>query len=428
MNMMHETEIKIERAILAGVHTGSGDVLLDTTEESIAELEELAKTAGVEVVGYLVQNRKSPDAATYIGDGKLEELKNAADELDADTIIFDDELSPVQVRNISDHLERKVIDRTSLILDIFAMRAATKEGKIQVELAQLRYMLPRLTGMGRALSRLGGGIGTRGPGETKLETDRRHIRRRIEFLSDELKEVEKHRGLLRARREKDNKTVVALVGYTNAGKSTLLNLLTDAQVIAEDKLFATLDPTQRSLTLSDNREILLVDTVGFIRKLPHHLVKAFKSTLEEAALADVLLHVIDASNDEFAAHIEVVERILSELGAGGKPTVAVLNKMDLAEGKILPHTIESCTKTVCISAKERTGIDALLDAVEEVVPGKKREVSLCIPYSEARLVSALHQDQVVLGEEYAETGIFVTALVDAACYNMVRRYVADRQV
>lgn len=426
--MMHETETQIERAILVGVHTGSGDVLLDTTEESIAELEELAKTAGVEVVGYLVQNRKSPDAATYIGDGKLEELRNAADELDADTIIFDDELSPVQVRNISDHLERKVIDRTSLILDIFAMRAATKEGKIQVELAQLRYMLPRLTGMGRALSRLGGGIGTRGPGETKLETDRRHIRRRIEFLSDELKEVEKHRGLLRARREKDNKTVVALVGYTNAGKSTLLNLLTDAQVFAEDKLFATLDPTQRSLTLSDNREILLVDTVGFIRKLPHHLVKAFKSTLEEAALADVLLHVIDASNDEFAVHIEVVERILSELGAGGKPTVAVLNKMDLAEGKILPHTVESCTKTVCISAKKRTGIDALLEAVEEVVPGRKREVSLCIPYSEARLVSALHEDQVVLNEEYAETGILVTALVDAACYNTVRRYVTDRQV
>lgn len=343
-------------------------------------------------------------------------------------MIFDDELSPVQVRNISDHLGCKVIDRTTLILDIFAMRAATKEGKIQVELAQLRYMLPRLTGMGQALSRLGGGIGTRGPGETKLETDRRHIRRRIEFLSDELKEVEKHRSLLRARRKKDNKTVVALVGYTNAGKSTLLNLLTGAQALAENKLFATLDPTQRSLTLSDNRELLLVDTVGFIRKLPHHLVKAFKSTLEEAALADVLLHVIDVSNDEYQSHIEVVEQILQELGAGGKPTIAVLNKMDLAQEKVIPNAISSCVRTVPISAAEQTGIDALLEAIEEVAPGRKREVSLCIPYSAARLVSDLHENQVVLHEEYAEAGVLVTALVDAVCYNVVRQYVTDRQV
>ena len=425
---MYETEQKIEKAILCGVHTGSGDALRDTTEESIAELEELARTAGVEVVGYRVQNKKSPDAATYIGDGKLDELKAAADELGAETVIFDDELSPVQVRNISDHLGCKVIDRTTLILDIFAMRAATKEGKIQVELAQLRYMLPRLTGMGQALSRLGGGIGTRGPGETKLETDRRHIRRRIEFLSDELKEVEKHRSLLRARRKKDNKTVVALVGYTNAGKSTLLNLLTGAQALAEDKLFATLDPTQRSLTLSDNRELLLVDTVGFIRKLPHHLVKAFKSTLEEAALADVLLHVIDVSNDEYQSHIEVVEQILQELGAGGKPTIAVLNKMDLAQEKVIPNAISSCVRTVPISAAEQTGIDALLEAIEEVAPGRKREVSLCIPYSAARLVSDLHENQVVLHEEYAEAGVLVTALVDAVCYNVVRQYVTDRQV
>ena len=422
---MYENEIKKEKAILAGVHTGSADVLNDTTDESLDELCELAKTAGVEVVGYAVQNRTAPDSATYMGEGKLEELANAIAELGADVVIFDDELSPVQVRNISDKLDIKVLDRTSLILDIFAMRAATKEGKIQVELAQLRYMLPRLTGMGQALSRLGGGIGTRGPGETKLETDRRHIRRRIEFLSDELLEVQKHRDLLRNRRVKDNRTVVALVGYTNVGKSTLLNLLTDADVLAEDKLFATLDPTQRNLTLSDRREIMLVDTVGFIRKLPHHLVKAFKSTLEEAALADVLLHVIDVSNNEYETHISVVENILRELGADGKPTVAVLNKIDLAQDKIVKNNIESCTKTVRISAKEKTGIDELLEIIEEVVPGQKREVTLKLPYSEAVLVSKLYENQVVISEEYEADGILVKAMIDALCYDRLRKYVIN---
>ena len=420
---MYENEIKIERAILAGVHTGRADSVNDTTDESLEELCELAKTAGVEVVGYAVQNRIAPDSATYMGEGKLEELANAVLELEADVVIFDDELSPVQVRNISDRLDIKVLDRTSLILDIFAMRAATKEGKIQVELAQLRYMLPRLTGMGQALSRLGGGIGTRGPGETKLETDRRHIRRRIEFLSDELSEVQKHRDLLRSRRVKDNKTVVALVGYTNAGKSTLLNLLTDADVLAEDKLFATLDPTRRALTLSDRREIMLVDTVGFIRKLPHHLVKAFKSTLEEAAFADVLLHVIDVSNDEYETHISVVENILRELGAGEKPTIAVLNKIDLAQDKAVLNSIESCAKTVCISAKNKTGIDEFLETIEQVVPGQKREVILKLPYSETAVVSVLHENQVVISEEYEGDGILIKALIDALCYDRLRKYI-----
>lgn len=420
---MYENEIKIEKAILAGVHTDSGDALMDTTQESLDELCELAKTAGVEVVGYLLQNRNTPDSATYIGEGKLCELANAVEELGADVVIFDDELSPVQVRNISDKLDIKVLDRTALILDIFAMRAATKEGKIQVELAQLRYMLPRLVGMGKALSRLGGGIGTRGPGETKLETDRRHIRRRIEFLSEELREVQKHRDLLRTRRKKDGKLVVALVGYTNAGKSTLLNLLTDAGVLAENKLFATLDPTQRSLMLSDNREILLVDTVGFIRKLPHHLVKAFKSTLEEAVLADVLIHVIDVSNDEYDTHISVVNKILSELGAGGKPTVAVLNKIDLLEKKDIPNSIESCTKTVPISAKDKIGIDELVSVIEDVVPGRKREVEIKLPYNEAKLVSLLHENQVVINEEYEQDGIMIRALIDATCYEKMRQYI-----
>lgn len=420
---MYENEIKIERAILAGVHTDNPNKLLDTTNESLDELCELAKTAGVEVVGYVIQNRPAPDNATYLGEGKLDELLNAAQELDADVVIFDDELSPVQVRNISDHLDMKVLDRTSLILDIFAMRAITKEGKIQVELAQLKYMLPRLTGMGQALSRLGGGIGTRGPGETKLETDRRHIRRRIEFLTEELKEVQKHRDLLRVRRAKDNQTVVALVGYTNAGKSTLLNLLTDASVLAENKLFATLDPTQRSLTLSDNRKILLVDTVGFIRKLPHHLVKAFKSTLEEAALADVLVHVIDISNDEYETHIKVVDNILEELGASGKPTIAALNKIDLAEDKIIPKTIDACTKTVCISAQNKIGIDELVEIIEAVVPGQKRDVVLNIPYSDAGCVSALHENQLVNSEQYTPDGILINAKIDAQCYDKMRKYI-----
>ncbi len=420
---MYENEIKIEKAILVGVHTDSGDMLTDTTQESLDELCELAKTAGVEVVGYLLQNRNTPDSATYIGEGKLCELANAVEELGADVVIFDDELSPVQVRNISDRLDIKVLDRTALILDIFAMRAATKEGKIQVELAQLRYMLPRLVGMGKALSRLGGGIGTRGPGETKLETDRRHIRRRIEFLSEELREVQKHRDLLRTRRKKDGKLVVALVGYTNAGKSTLLNLLTDAGVLAENKLFATLDPTQRSLMLSDNREILLVDTVGFIRKLPHHLVKAFKSTLEEAVLADVLIHVIDVSNNEYDTHISVVNKILSELGAGAKPTIAVLNKIDLLEKKDIPNSIESCTKTVPISAKDKIGIDELVSVIEDVVPGRKREVDIKLPYSEAKLVSLLHENQVVISEEYEQDGIMIRALIDATCYEKMRGYI-----
>lgn len=421
---MFENEEKKERAILSGVHTASGDIFTDTTNETIEELKELARTAGVEVVGVLVQNRQSPDPGTYIGDGKLEEIRLMAEEQNADTVIFDDDLSPVQVRNISDALNLKVIDRTMLILDIFASRAITKEGKIQVELAQLRYMLPRLVGMGSVLSRLGGGIGTRGPGETKLETDRRHIRRKIDSLAEELREIAAHRELLRSRRKKDGRITVALVGYTNAGKSSLLNFLTDANVLAENKLFATLDPTARSLTLSDNREITLVDTVGFIRKLPHHLIKAFKSTLEEARFSDVLIHVTDASNPEMENHIKVVNSILEELDAQGKPVLAVFNKLDLVENPLLvPKNMDGAMRTVSVSLKEGTGTEALLEALEDVVPGKKQRVSLLIPYTEGALLSSLHTDQLVLEEEYTEEGTKIVALIDEICYNKMRNYV-----
>lgn len=421
---MFENEEKAERAILCGVHTGSLDTLNDTTNQTIEELAELAKTAGAEVVGTLVQNRPSPDNALYLGEGKLDELKCAAAELEANVVIFDDELSPVQVKNISDYLDMKVLDRTTLILDIFADRAQTKEGKIQVELAQLRYMLPRLVGMGSALSRLGGGIGTRGPGETKLETDRRHIRRRIEALEGEIGEIEKHRELLRKRRKKDNQLTAALVGYTNAGKSTIMNLLTDANVYAENKLFATLDPTKRSLTLEDSRTIMLIDTVGFIRKLPHHLIKAFKSTLEEAAVSDVLIHVIDASNPEYLSHIKVAQEILEQIGAAEKPTVAVLNKADAVKDKtLIVKSVPGAAATVCMSAKTGIGTDDFLKALGDILPGKKQKCRFLVPYSDGGVIPQLHTDQVVISEEYTEAGTLIEALVDSVCYEKMRKYI-----
>ena len=303
-------EQRLERVLLAGVHTGRGDSLFDTTEDSMAELRELAKTAGAEVIAEVIQNKPDIESGTYMGEGKLAEIAEMIAPLEIDTVIFDDELTGVQTRNIADLLGVKVVDRSMLILDIFAMRAKTGEGKLQVELAQLKYRLPRLRGLGVQLSRTGGGIGTRGPGETKLESDRRHIRRRISALEGELRELDKRRSLLRKRRKKDGVITAALVGYTNAGKSTLLNALTDADVFAEDKLFATLDPTSRAIVLEDMRQILLVDTVGFIRKLPHHLVEAFKSTLEEAVAADLLLHVIDVSNPQYTDQIRVVDSVL----------------------------------------------------------------------------------------------------------------------
>jgi len=411
---------KKERVLLAGVHTGARDSLSDTTEESIAELCELAKTADAEVVATVIQNKPEIEAATYMGEGKLEEIKEFIAAEDIDAVIFDDELSPVQIRNLSELLEVKVIDRTVLILDIFAARAKSGEGKLQVELAQQKYLLPRLRGMGAVLSRTGGGIGTRGPGETKLESDRRHISRRIAALENDIKEIGKHRELLRSRRKKDGVITACLVGYTNAGKSTLMNTLTDSGVLAEDKLFATLDTTSRAITLPDNRKILLTDTVGFIRKLPHHLVQAFKSTLTETAEADVLIYVIDASNPQYQTHIKVVDSVLSDIGAGGKPTVYVYNKVDLVDDALGFSCDEK--NSVGISAKTGENIEKLIDLLAETAPGKKQEITVLIPYSCGSLVNELHQNQKILSEEFLAEGTKLTLLADKITYGKLKNY------
>lgn len=419
-----ETKETEERAVLAGIHTGTADVLNDSSQETLEELERLADTAGAKVVGQMLQNRPSADNALYLGEGKLEELKNACDGLDANLVIFDDELSPMQLRNLEKKLERRVIDRSMLILDIFARHAVTREGKIQVELAQLKYLLPRLSGMGAQMSRLGAGIGTRGPGETKLETDRRHIHRRIGHLQAELREIKSHRELLRRRREKDNILVAALVGYTNAGKSTLLNALTDAGVLAEDKLFATLDTTLRALELSDGRTPLIADTVGFIRKLPHHLIEAFKSTLEEAVFADALIVVIDSSSPEYEQHLRVVNGILNDIGAIEKPTMVVFNKADQKpKDLVLPSQMEGADVVLEMSAKHKTGIEAFTAALADILPGKQQRVRVLLPYDKGTLLSALHRDQTVLSEQYEAEGTLVEAFVDAQAYAVIREYI-----
>ena len=416
---MEQREENKEKVIIAGLHTGSRDHINDTTEESMRELSELVDTAGGEVVGEMVQNRPMPDSGTYFGEGKLEELKAAVEALDATLVVFDDELSPIQLRNISDNLGVRVLDRSMLILDIFAMRARSGEGKLQVELAQLKYQLPRLRGMGLELSRMGGGIGTRGPGETKLESDRRHIRTRIAALEEQIREIKKHRELLRKRRHKDGHITGAIVGYTNAGKSTLLNRLTDAGVFAEDKLFATLDTTSRAITLSDNRQIILIDTVGFIRKLPHYLIEAFKSTLEEAADADFVIHVIDASSTEADNRITVVDEVLDEIGAGGKPVINVYNKCDL-ENSCVPR--DNGGKNVFISAKTGQGIPGLLEAIADTAPGRKYERTFLIPYSDGGVLNSLHTNEKVLSEEYTADGVLIKVLIDEAAFDALKQY------
>lgn len=405
-------EKHLTRAILIGADTGEYDA-----ESSMDELAELAQTAGAEELARVIQKREAYEAATVIGEGKLAEVRELCGSLGAELLIFDCELTASQIRNVEDETDVRVIDRTMLILDIFAGRAVSREGKLQVELAQLKYRLPRLMGIGASLSRLGGGIGTRGPGETQLETDRRHIRRRIDKLSAELKELEERRGFTRTRRKKDSVQVGAIVGYTNAGKSTLLNLLTGADVLAEDKLFATLDPTARSIELPDGRSLLLIDTVGLIRRLPHHLVEAFKSTLEEAASADIIIHVCDAADPEAAEKAEVTLRTLADLGAAEIPVVTVLNKCDL----LAEHIPENST-TVKISAKNSQGIDRLLQVIAANLPETAKRMKLLIPYDKAGYTAKLRENGKVFSEEYTENGVLVDALVDQMLITHMEQY------
>lgn len=416
---MYETENKekSESAVLCSVDTGRFDA-----EVSIDELEELCRTADAVVVAKVIQVRPAPDAALFLGVGKLDEIKEFYKYEDIDLLIFDDELTPSQQRNIENYTGFRVIDRTTLILDIFAQRARSREGNLQVELAQLKYMLPRLVGKGASLSRLGGGIGTRGPGESKLESDRRHIRRRIEAISEELKAVEKRRNQMRRRREKDGVETVVIVGYTNAGKSTLMNRLTDAGVLAENKLFATLDPTSRALSLPSGREVMLIDTVGLIRRLPHNLVEAFKSTLEEAACADVILNVCDASSPDCAEHLRVTNELLSELGAADIPVVSVMNKSDLLYDA---DSVMTLGDSVFISALHGNGIDALLAAIDRALPPDRRRCVFLFPYDDMSPSSLVREDSTVFGEEYTENGLKIDALCSVKIANKFSKYVSE---
>lgn len=414
-----ETQGRVqERAVLCGLDTGRRGEY--SSEESLRELAELADTAGAEVFATVVQQKSEPDTATLLGSGKLDEVAQICRANSVGLLIFDDELTGTQIRNIEERTHVRVIDRTALILDIFAARARSREGRLQVELAQLRYLLPRLTGFGGDLSRLGGGIGTRGPGESKLETDRRHIRRRIEALSRSLAEVAHRRGLLRSRREKDGIRTAAIVGYTNAGKSTLLNALTGADVLAEDKLFATLDPTARGLTLPDGREILLIDTVGFIRKLPARLVEAFHSTLEEAAAADLILNVCDASDPQARAQLAVSDGILEELGCVGTPQLLVLNKSDrAADGGFAPPPGR---EWVSVSAATGMGFDRLTAAVARLLPNRRKPVHLLVPYADGGAVEALRRYGILRRSEYTPEGILVEGEIDEDRSGLVERY------
>ncbi|MCI5904893.1 MAG: GTPase HflX [Oscillospiraceae bacterium] len=409
-----ENVIKKPRVILVSADTGEFDA-----ELSMKELEELAKTAGVEVAATVTQKRPSYDTATCIGSGRLEELAEEAAALDIDLVIFDHELTANQTKNIEKILDIRVIDRTTLILDIFAQRALTKEGRIQVELAQQKYRLAHLAGKGIEMSRLGGGIGTRGPGESKLETDKRHIHRRIEALTEELKELERRRELHRTRRRKDNVIVGAIVGYTNVGKSTLMNALTDAGVLAEDKLFATLDTTSRALALPDGRSVLLVDTVGLVRRLPHNLVEAFKSTLEEAANADIIINLIDISADDGYEQAQVTAELLKELGCEGIPQVNVLNKADkLPEGA----NITCDDSTVLISAKNKVGLDELLECIARNLPETAKRGKFVIPYDKTSIINTIRIDGRVFSEEYTAEGTLIDALVDNKVYYLAEPF------
>lgn len=401
-----------EKVILVGVSLSDGD----DAEDSLLELAELVKTAGAEVVGTAIQSRDSIHPGTYVGKGKLQEIRQMIIEFGATGIVCDDELSPAQIRNMEDELDTKVMDRTLIILDIFAARASTSEGKIQVELAQLKYRLSRLTGLGIALSRLGGGIGTRGPGEKKLEMDRRLIKNRIAQLNRELEEVRKHREVTRGQRSRNQTKVAAIVGYTNAGKSTLLNTMTNAQVLEEDKLFATLDPTTRNLKLDSGQEILLTDTVGFIRKLPHHLVEAFRSTLEEAKYADMIIHVVDASNPQKEKQMHIVYETLDMLGVKDKKIVTLFNKLDKVEENEILHDFKA-DKTLKISAKSGEGLTQFKEVLEEILREDKKLLEGIFPYNQGGQLTVIRKYGELLEEEYRENGIYVKAFVPIEIYS-----------
>ena len=413
---MHENEAKREKALLVEPDTGEWDA-----EASLAELYELAKSAGADPFGAMTQKRPAPDPATCVGSGMMAEVADFCGKYDINLLIFDCELSPTQLRNIEKISGVHTVDRTMLILDIFAAHAKSREGRLQVELAQLKYMLPRLSGRGTELSRLGGGIGTRGPGESKLETDRRHIRRRIDSLSAQLREVERHRAQISRRREKNGTVTVALVGYTNAGKSSLMNALTGAGVTAENRLFATLDPTARALRLPGGETVTLIDTVGFLRRLPHRLIEAFRSTLEQAAEADVILNVCDISSPEAPVHLEVTRNLLAELGCADRPVITVLNKSDLVPDL---GAVPMIGTAVRVSARTGEGLDRLLRAVEDSLPDYL-SVKLLLPFSAANLAERIRSNCAVESEEYTPEGCRLTARVPHFLADAVRDYIVE---
>ena len=412
-----------ERAVLVGLNADCFTQAQTATDETLEELDALLETAGGFCTAKVLQNRHTPDSHSFIGEGKAQEVKMLVEATEATMVIFDNELSPGNIRALEEIMGVPVMDRSALILDIFAQRAKTKEGRLQVELAQYKYLLPRLSGMGKSLSRQGGGIGTRGPGETKLESDRRHIRERISRLQNELEQVRQVRAVQRERRMKNSVPVVAIVGYTNAGKSTLLNKLTDAGIPANNRLFDTLDTTSRQLHVSDNLDVVLSDTVGFIAKLPHHLVDAFRATLEELEYADLLLHVIDSSDPNRQEHIEVVDRLISKLAKPGTKVLRCYNKADL----VSPEDIPIGEDVVKMSARTGMGMEELLQAIEKALGHSRHHVKVVLPYSMGGMVETLHSGAQVLQVEYTGEGIEVEAILDPILYGRLKEYIAEER-
>ena len=421
--MENNERMVCEKAVLVGLNADCFKPEETATYETLEELEALLETAGGSCTAKVLQNRHAPDPHSFIGEGKAQELCELLQTTEANLVIFDNDLSPSQIRALEEITGVTVLDRSALILDIFAQRAKTAEGRLQVELAQYQYLLPKLSGMGKSMSRLGGGIGTRGPGETKLETDRRHIRERINRLQQELAEVRKVRAVQRERRIKNSVPVVALVGYTNAGKSTLLNKLTDAGIPANNRLFDTLDTTTRRLKISDHLEILLSDTVGFIAKLPHHLIEAFQATLEELEYADLLIHVIDASDPQMEAHIAVVDKLIEKLAKPNVPVIRCYNKADLTEDITACPTGARCV-TTC--ARSGVGLDSLLSCIESILLGKLHHVTLLLPYGEAGALERLHEQAQVLKTDYTAEGVEIETICSETLYGKLRRYVKEQ--